>query len=480
MVNKIIFSVEFDIPSIPDNYVSFDSKQSLLDADIIVFRPHISGDYSLDGFNGSYNGKPCYRESSSFKIVEQLKHWNRELSTAFKAGKTIFIYLDSYYDFFVYNGKRSVSGTGRNAKTTNFVSECNNYKCIPFISDENIVCSKGKIIKTTSNLGILSSYWNEFSEYSEYECYIQTEQCIPALTTRGGNNTVGAVIKGNKDVGEGNIVILPKLILDSPEFTEIREDKKEYWTKEALKLGNKLINCLLQIDKILKEESEASVLPDWANQKKYQLPKEILITEEISKIDIKMNELKDKKQKLEDDLKEECKLKRLLYEKGALLEDAIIHALKILKFKAKNYKDSDSEFDAIFSCKEGCFLGEAEGKDNKEIDVTKCRQLSGNVREYYEKFDKFPKGILFGNAKRLTEPKDRKTIFTDKCLTLAKIDKLVLINTCDLYLVCKYILESNDSQYIEDCRKTIFNTESGIIKFPKIPKISSKKSNKLE
>lgn len=479
MTNKIIFSVEFDIPSLHDGYISFDSKRSLLDADIIVFCPRIRGNYNLDNLRGTYNGKNCYSSTSSFRVVEQLKHWYRELTNAFKAGKTIFLYLDDLYEFFVYTGEQSVSGTGRNAKTTNYVAECNNYKCIPFIPTDKLVCAKGKIIKPTSNIGIISSYWNDFSEYSEYECYIKTEQDVPTLVTRTGNKTVGTFITGNKENSEGNIIILPKLLLDSPDFTETHEDGKEYWTDEALSLGHKLINCFVQIDKALKEESQESVLPDWASQKKYQLPEEILITDKISKIDKKIDELKDKKQSLQVDLKEKCKLKRLLYEKGTLLEDAIINALKILKFKAKNYKDSDSEFDAIFSCNEGCFLGEAEGKDYKEIDVTKCRQLSGNVREYYEKFETFPKGILFGNAKRFTEPKDRKTVFTNKCLTLAKIDKLVLINTCDLYLVCKYILESNDSQYIEDCRKTIFDTESGIIKFPKIPKISKGKKCKL-
>ena len=69
----------------------------------------------------------------------------------------------------------------------------------------------------------------------------------------------------------------------------------------------------MQIDKALKEESQESVLPDWASQKKYQLPEEFLITDEISKIDKKIDELEDKKQSLQVDLKEKCKLKRLLY-----------------------------------------------------------------------------------------------------------------------------------------------------------------------
>ena len=113
---------------------------------------------------------------------------------------------------------------------------------------------------------------------------------------------------------------------------------------------------------------------------------------------------------------------------------------------------------------------EAEGKDNKEIDIIKCRQLSGNVDEYFEKFNMFPKGILFGNAKRLEEPHNRGSFFTEKCRIFSEQKKLVLIKTIDFYIALKNILDNKDAEYKQICRNAILNKDYGILEFPQYKK----------
>lgn len=159
-----------------------------------------------------------------------------------------------------------------------------------------------------------------------------------------------------------------------------------------------------------------------------------------------------------------------MYETGKPLESAIIDALKILGFKADNYEDDKSEFDAVFGSKEGRLIGEAEGKDNKAINVTKLRQLALNIHEDLEREDvKSPaKGVLFGNPYRLIPVEDREDPFTDKCKTAAQTSSTALLFTPDLFTVVRYLSNHSDATYARKCRKVISCT-TGRIVFPEIP-----------
>ncbi len=92
-----------------------------------------------------------------------------------------------------------------------------------------------------------------------------------------------------------------------------------------------------------------------------------------------------------------------MFEKGKLLENVIIEALRLLGFKAVPYKDSTSEFDVVFESDQGRLIGEAEGKDTKAVNIDKLRQLAMNVHEDLQREDVSSpaKPVLFGNGFRL-------------------------------------------------------------------------------
>lgn len=104
------------------------------------------------------------------------------------------------------------------------------------------------------------------------------------------------------------------------------------------------------------------------------------------------------------------------------MEDAIFEALRLIGFKANNYKDELSEFDVVFISLEGRFLGEAEGRDNSAINIDKLSQLERNLQEDFQKDDvkNYAHEVLFGNAYRLKPPPERRDFFTEKCLTGAR------------------------------------------------------------
>ena len=167
-------------------------------------------------------------------------------------------------------------------------------------------------------------------------------------------------------------------------------------------------------------------------------------------------------------------LKTLLFEKGKLLEVAILHALNLLDFAAENLQKEDSEFDAvILDPGGGRLIGEAEGKDDKAISVDKLDQLDRNIREDFARqvddAAAYAKGVLFGNAYRLTAPDERKEFFTAKCLIAAKRSHISLVRTTDLFVVAKYLDESHDLEFAALCRKAIMETDGEVVIFPSIP-----------
>lgn len=180
---------------------------------------------------------------------------------------------------------------------------------------------------------------------------------------------------------------------------------------------------------------------------------------------------------LEAEMEEARLLQGLLYETGKPLEDAIIKALRILGFEADNYTDTESEFDAIIKSHEGRFLGEAEGKDNKGINIEKMSQLERNIQEDFSRddMDEYAKGILFGNAYRFKPLSERNEYFTAKCIAAAKRLGTALVRTPDLFAIAKYISESQDLSYATICRKKMLDTSGEVVVFPQIPDLQGEK-----
>lgn len=469
MSKKLIYTVGFQILGNDSTYISFNSLSSLLDADIIVFQGNIDFDiYNTDYFNDTYLGKPSLNEKSSFALKEYSTHWYNELNNAYKAGKTIFIILNKRTEVYVKTGDKKVSGTGKNARVTNYVDLYDNYKCIPFNCD--VTNAKGNIIKTTECIKYLNNYWNNFKDYSNYEVYINNPVGEILFATKTGDKALGMAIYGDSSKKEGNIFFLPNLDYKPIDFMKTLTELNE----KGLQFEKKLVNCLVEIDKAIHIETSSTPAPDWVASVEYNLTSEKKHLDEISIINKKIEQLKNKKCIEEEKLNKELYFKRLLYEKGKVLENAIVESLKLLGFKAKSYVDSSSEFDVIFESSEGSFLGEAEGKDNKAVDVTKIRQLITNTQEYYEKFDIYPNAVLFGNAYRFQVPFKRGDFFTDKCLEVAKRNHVTLIRTTDLFDIIKYLKNKNDTEFKKKCRQAIFSNDFGIVKFPEIPDAVSK------
>lgn len=452
-MEKKVLSIGFDFPGDVVQTVKLNSKDSLLDGDILIFVPSFTEYYSKP--NSSYKSNIDYDEitkNSAPGLSENLDLKLDQLRIALEHGKNIFVFLPNYEEFYMNDGKH--------------VDYTTNYSFLPPEIGE-VIPASGSEIKTSNKLGILTTFWHQFKRYSSYKVYFDKSNLDPIFTTKVGNKIVGSILCKNK----GAYVLLP--YINTPEdLFSVNNSGEKTWTDEGKEFGEKLLNSLRGIDTALKREQNLTAPPPWVSGVIYKLKAECEINSEIEQVSQQILCLQEKEKKLKDDLEEEITLRYLLYEQGKPLEKGIIKSLKILGFEAEGYQDPDSEFDAVFNSCEGRFLGEAEGKDDDKINIKKYRQLVLNVFEDSIKdgVENPAKGVIFGNAYRLTEIDKRENdFFTEKCLNTAKLQNLVLVKTPDLFFITKYIKENNDLAYAGLCRKVFFETKCGVIKFPPIP-----------
>jgi hypothetical protein len=80
---KRIFTVGFELPGSEFEYIEFDSDQTLLDADIILYLPTLGAcEFEYDQ---EYAGKQVLSHADSFSTKARLDHWRNEIVAAVNA-----------------------------------------------------------------------------------------------------------------------------------------------------------------------------------------------------------------------------------------------------------------------------------------------------------------------------------------------------------------------------------------------------------
>ena len=346
-----------------------------------------------------------------------------------------------------------------------FRGEIDSYDILPTIAGYSTIT--GTKIKPTNAASIIQTYWREVSQISSYRVAIRGRFSDIILESEAGSRVVGAI---NRYKGGGAILYLPLVDFRTESF--YRKGNKE-WTDAGLQAGQRFVSVLSTLVDALAASGELTPAPDWTSDKKFRLSTGAEIECEIGQIDSELTRLQQRMSDLQQDLLAAAKPRRLLFEKGKPLEEAVLESLRAMGYQATGYDDGELEFDAVFSSPEGKrFIGEAEGRDSKAINIEKFSQLERKLNEDLsrEEVDEYAKGILFGNAYRLLKPEDRAQVFTDKCLKAAKRTGYALIRTPDMFSPTRYLREHpEDSAYAEACRTAIWNTVGGVVQFPVPP-----------
>ena len=460
MSARRILTVGLELASPDTQLASFQSKTSLLDWDIVLFKPRI-GDFI--SYSEYFQGKPRLNESDSFQLKECCEHWRREIKQAFETGKTVIVYLPSLLEVYVDTGQRSYSGTGRNQKMTRHVAEYDNYKAIP--ASLSPVTATGSSMKLSPRgTEVLAPYWSEFESVSQYQV-ILTDAKVPAcVVTKTADKAVGALYRSKSSAG--TLLLLPDIDFYPDHFAKVKGDKQT-WTRAASQFAGRMVSTVVALDRALRSSAEVTSEPTWAREPRFSLGSEGTIRVQLLDAERKVEKAQRHKEQIAEQLKSAGAFRGLLFEKGKPLESVIIDALRLLGFTAAPYKDSTSEFDVVFESGEGRLIGEAEGKDNKPVNIDKLRQLAMNIHEdlQREEVTSPAKPVLFGNGFRLQALNERHDPFTEKCHSAAATSSTALVFTPDLFWPVQYLLNNSDSEYARSCRQALLST-TGRVTFP--------------
>jgi len=463
-MEKQILSVGFEIPGYSDHHVDFGSKISLMDADLLLISPEGicpagHGWFSFTAGGGAYN------IATSESFLQHINHLRKEIDDFLKAGKSIFIILTKREE---YSLSRSLSHPrkGENLYST---STSTNYDFLP-INIGELNSASGKYITFLGDPKF-SEFYKVFKNSLEYRLYVENpKEANIIFTGKDKSKILGAIYS----IGKGHIITLPYLSYDEDKFVKYNEkEDKNYWTNEALEFGKNLANCLLAIDQQLTQSSEKTITPKWALVKEFTSKRALEIQKLIQKNEKEIEEINSKNRELNLELAEENILKDLLFEQGKPLEKAVNKALTILGYHAENYDDGVLELDQIIiSPEKQRFIGECEGKDSKDINITKFRQLLESLNADFARDEVQEKalGLLFGNPQRLEEPKRRTLDFTQKCKIGAEREKIALVKTDELFLVALYLKEHKNDKFRKACRDAIISGLGKVVKFPQLPK----------
>ena len=481
-MSKRILAIGVELASDDVKEEDFDSRVSLLDWDVVLFRPSID---SWVAYGDQYKGKPSLSEHASFRVKEASEHWRREIKQAVELGKTIFVFLPNLMEVYVDTGDRKYSGTGRNQKTTRMVEIFNNYNCLPI--DLDPVNSSGTSVKMASKgAELFAPYWSDFGSTSEYKIIIQSSVYKPVFLTRNGEKTVGVCVR-SKSSG-GALVCLPDIDFYHGEFFEVSDDEEDEdeggvkWTPAAYQFSARLVASMVALNGALHADGDVTPEPSWSTDANFALPAELELRARLLEVENELEKIQKGKEEVQKQLAEAGALRALLYEKGKPLEIAIINALTMLGFDAKPFRQDASEFDVVFESLEGRLIGEAEGKDGKAINVDKLRQLSMNLHEDLQREDvnSPAKGILLGNPFRLAPLVDRtEAPFTEKCVLAAKSNGTALLTTSQLFTAVQYISGSRDEEYAARCRQALVDGV-GLVILPSPPENLLNARNDIE
>ena len=465
MTARKILTVGLELASTDAQYASFRSKMSLLDWDIVLFKPDIA---EFNSYGDFYQGKPSLSDSMSFHLKECCEHWRREIKQAVETVKTIVVFLSPVLEVYIDTGQRTYSGTGRNQKTTRHVALYNNYQSIPATLAP--VSTSGSSMKLAARRSeSIAAFWAEFESVSRYQVLLTDEKVPACLVTRTGDKPVGALYRSKSS--SGSLLLLPDIDFYPNDFTK-EKGGKQTWTAEANQFAARMVGAVVALDKALRSTTEITPEPVWASAAAYSLGTESSLRLQLLEAEQNIEVAQKRKESIAEELLTAGALRALLFEKGKPLENAIIEALRILGFTAAQFKDSTSEFDVVFESEEGRLIGEAEGKDAKAVNIDKLRQLSMNIHEDLQRDEvtKPAKPVLFGNAFRLQALDQRTDPFTEKCHSAATTSSTALVFTPDLFVPVQYLTAQMDESYARSCRVALLSA-IGRVAFPPPPVI---------
>jgi hypothetical protein len=431
-----IITLEYRIDSTRVTNLSFNSTETLLEADVVVVDVrNVSGYFSKAQPDGQ-GGETLLLRDGAQELTGMLERRRREVKTLLDKGKAVFLFVAPVV-------RIQAEKPGR------VWVPVTNYSWLPAQDDvlrQFLRPGTGRTIILQNPGHPCAPYLRAFKDQLSYSAYLDMEGVDPEkhFLVNKANKPVTYFVR----VFNGFLICLP----GPPHPVD----------------SNKLTGVLVQCARPLICEDVERPEPEWAAQ--FPVPGEAHLVENVEEIGNQIAELEKGLEEQKAQVKELTGFRALLYEKGSALEKVVLTAFELMGFKAKSRKEGGVEHDAILESPEGLAAVEIEGKDDDPIRIDKVDQLQRVVDEDFRvrDDDTYAKGILVGNPYRLTPPDEREDPpFTDKVQTAAKHKRFGLLATVDLFKAVVRILDDpTDEEFKKACRTAILAGKGNRIGFP--------------
>lgn len=419
-------------------YIEFSSEKTILEYDILLV--DLKNIFLNFESYGEYNGLSRITDHDSTQLKMQLKKRKSEIKEFLESGRNIIVLGGNDDCVYCYTGKKEISGTGRNAKTTHYVEDVHSSSLLPI-----------KILPL-SLMGKRISYKNKkvedkfdcYSDYFEYRTVYENVNDNVLMTIKDTNK----VISYYEQVGKGKIIFFPDLVFD-----------RKNPTNES-KIEKKFLNDLCNINNLLiNEEFE---LPTYS--KNYMLPNEELMINDIDKSRKELNRLLSDIENKEKELLNLQKQKVMFTGTGTQLEMNSVEQFKNIGFSIIKYDPDSVDEDIVIKYNEKIAVVEVKGISGSATEKH-TSQIVKWKSEYHIENDIMPKGILLVNAFNDKELECRQDYFPNQMLKYATHQEICLLTTLQLYNIGKYLEKKLMKKkkllmkylILMDCIKTLVN-----------------------
>jgi len=407
--------------------IAFSSKESILEYDLLIIDfESLHFTYHSDKY---YHGKRLLDEHDSVCIQEDMSRRKNEILEFLESGKNIIVILSKKDYCYYYTGKSDYSGTGRNTRQTDYVSEI--YLSNIFPNYPNTIDGSGKSIQIVNEK--YNDFFKKYDGCFRYKAYTENVESNKILNIKGTRKTISFY----EEYGNGVILFLPE-----PTFGHLGKSAS---TKE--------LDFFKDIEKFLKELKNINVspLPEWTYD--YKLPNEQNIINNLTEIDRKIAKLKKEKEEEKSKLEELQNEKRLFTACDNELEICVKDILERIGFSILKF--GGNEEDIIAEHNDKTFIVEVKGLDKSAAEKN-AAQTAKWLANYFVENEKKAKGILIVNGFKKKPLEERQEIFPNQMLKYSIQQEICLLSTIQL-LNIYYAIQANpnDREKIID---SIFKT----------------------
>ena len=435
LLNTTGFNVVYKNKEDKIDSLSFSDKTSLLDYDIAIIGINHNIFYDYYTSYEHYAGHCLIGEGQSAKFQEDLKRRKEEIRSLLDTGRNVYFIMGDDLKCYYYTYQKSVSGTGRNAKTTNYVNEINVGK---YLIDEEIDINyaEGKNINVLPDTK-LTDFGNKLKKHIYYKSYFKCKECEAAITTSNQDNYICGIIKSSN----GHKVLLPEFV--DPKLYNEKQSKKRLDDVDFV------IQSIKSFDDVLNSKDD---IPAWV--KDYCLSNEEKDVLENKKLEEKIKKLKDKQEKIQIKLSDNFKYKKLLYASGTELENIVKELFEEFGFELLKSRPNRSDVNLKYEDK--YFVCEVKGL-TKSAAEKNSNQLQKWETEFFEDYEVHPKQILLVNGfKNIPLIERTEEVFPNQMLDYATKKEQCLMTTTQL--LCIYLHWLKDNSILDKIFEIINNT----------------------